>query len=160
MKTEIFLDDWALEKVSWVQGGDADVNTKNGRNTKVDITVDRLRVSPCTNYVLARVTYSVKELSSNYTKLSSTKTVEIPIPQSDTGTGEGTFVRLISTVGYTFSKVIPGKDHEWHDIATPSPNCIVKSGEFKFDGSGRDDKGNAQLKLSFRGFVEIRNSIL
>jgi hypothetical protein len=151
MKKEVKLPDYQMDKVNWFGGGDADVCTKDGRRTSVNVIVNRLRVSPDNNYVLAQITYNIKEMRSNFTQLKSVDTVEIPIPYECVGKK----VKIVDTTDFSYSNVFLGKNHDWNSISAPYPTSIVQSGELKFDGPGRDDRGNASLKLVLRAWVEI-----
>lgn len=151
MATKEISLNYEMDEVPWVGGGDADVCTKGNRKTAVKVDVDTLRVSTDNNYVLARVVYDIREKHKDYTHLRGEDTVEIPIEYGY----EDATVKVVKTEDYHYRRVFIGKNHRWNKISPGSAKSCIRSGSVKFDGKGRDDRGNARLKLRLRAWVDI-----
>ncbi len=141
-----------------VIGGDADVNTKNGRTTFVRVNSTAPRVPSNRNSIYLTVTYEVIETHKDYTHLRGETTVEI---QADSG-------MRITQIGpggadIHYSGTFRREDHRWHDI-TNEPGVAgsyAKQLTMRFDGKGDDDDGNAQLsgQLEIPVTVEVADDI-
>lgn len=119
-------------------GGDAEVNSKVGRSTDVFVATHGPYISPGGYELNIGVEYVVQEVASNYTKLRKLEWVTLYAPQ-----------------GWRIESVLPtkspvywgrryfGEDHFWHDELQAGTHFAYFS--TRFDGPGRDDRGNAGL---------------
>lgn len=129
--------------------GDADVYTQPDRSTQVTIRASDLRPSADGRKIYATVLYLVEELHSDYTKLRFEEDVEIPVPYN------WKVLRVLKVSDYSLQTTIRGRHHEWIPDRRNIANSCVSRSEYKIDGVGDDDHGNAALKLTFRFPVEV-----
>ena len=147
-----------IDSLDLIGGGDADVNTKDGRVTYVRVNSTAPRVPSNRNSIYLTVTYEVEETHKNYTHLRGETTVEI---QADSG------MRIMQIgpggADIHYNGTFRREDHKWHTI-TNEPGVAgsyAKERRMKFDGDGDDDQGNAQLsgQLEIPVTVEVADDI-
>jgi hypothetical protein len=130
-------------------GGDADVTSKSGRYTDVVVrTSEPQLLDPFEGRIF--VTYEVTEVAPNHTVLRRTEVVPFYAPP-------GCKMR---SAGYNrppvnFGRRYRGEDHEWHDESAAVAGTYMEYLEFKFDGPGRDDLGNAAMFATLVIPVEV-----
>lgn len=127
-----------IPRLNWVGGGDADVFSKPGRRTQVDVVTRDIQLER--THLNITVQYDVREMRSNYTHLSKSETFTISAPAGFCITGLSPRRRHDS-----FRQVFVGEDHSFHDVTHRVPDGYFSSLQIRFDGRGRDDTGNAQL---------------
>ena len=134
-----------FKKVKLFGGGDADVFTKEARETQIEISTDNLRQKE--GLLSIDINYSIMELAPNNTHLKETKTFNVKIPQGVK------FVSIGNVKHLKFSGKWNGKNHSWETIFSDKikNGTVFSSLKIKFDDDGPDDQGNAQL----RGKLEI-----
>lgn len=125
-------------------GGDADVTTKPGRQTRVELRTDNMRVDDTGTNILLDVFYSVREMASNYTLLTWSGTASLPVPAD---AREHTVV-LDNTRNYSQSWIVLGRHHDWMDLGGVDGTAIER-GQYRIDGPG-DDQTNAGIQLLLR----------
>lgn len=128
-----------IPRLNWVGGGDADVVSKKGRMTQVDVVTRDIQLER--TYLNLTVQYDVREMRKDYTHLSKSETFRLPAPDGFCITGLSPRSRHAQ-----FREVFVGKDHSFHDVTHRVPNSYFSSLVIRFDGKGRDDTGNAQLR--------------
>lgn len=136
-------------RVPWVAGDDPDVNTKSGRWTDIEVSTSNLRVFG--DHVTIDLIYRVFEVSRDNTTLQHLESVTIFAPAGF----------RVSRVGEgrshtTFRRTYGGRDHDWHDETAAVEGTYLRQLSFKFDGVGRDDQGNAQMRCIIAIPVELR----
>jgi hypothetical protein len=134
--------------VPWTGVGDRDVTTRDGRSTNVKVQVSELRVQPG-NYITAHVVYQIDESNYDYTQLRWDNYVWIPIDPT-------------WTVNQILSTEVNGTATFWNKNWNTNPfpgnyntNTCVESAVVKFDGSGRDDQGNANAVINLHLRLDV-----
>lgn len=125
-------------------GGDADVFTKSGRRTRVELRTDNMRVDDAGTNILLDVFYSVREMASNFTLLTWSGAAVLPIPAD---AREHTVV-IEDTRNYSQSWMVLGKHHDWMDLEGVD-GTVIERGQYRIDGPG-DDQANAGIQLVLR----------
>ena len=125
-------------------GGDADVFTKPGRQTRVELTTSNMRVDDPGNNILVDVFYSVREMRTNNTFLIWSGTAHLPIPAD---ARKHTIV-IQDTTNYNQSWIVLGQHHEWMELDNVG-GTVVERGQYKIDGPGAD-LSNAGVQMSLR----------
>ena len=125
-------------------GGDADVFTKPGRQTRVELTTSNMRVDDPGNNILVDVFYSVREMRTNNTFLTWSGTAQLPIPAD---ARKHTIV-IQDTTNYNQSWIVLGQHHEWMELDNVG-GTVVERGQYKIDGPGTD-LSNAGVQMSLR----------
>lgn len=125
-------------------GGDPDVFTQGGRQTRVELSTSNLRVDDAGDTILADVFYSVREMRTNNTFLTWSGTARLPIPEE---------ARRRPTViqdarNYDQSWIVLGKHHDWMELDN-ADGTTVERGQYRIDGPG-NDLTNAGVQLSLR----------
>jgi hypothetical protein len=139
-----------MPTVPWVGGGDADVYTKSGRYTDVSVQTGVPYVYPDGLSGYIPVLYEIKEVSPDYTVLQKVDIVRFYPP-----TGYRIVNTAINRVPANFYRRYSGEDHFWHNATAAVQGTYLESLVFQFDGSGRDDQGNAQLYAEICIGVEL-----
>lgn len=130
--------------IPYFSGGDADIYSKSGRTTQVQLKVERLRISNDKRYVIARVDCMITETASNHTRLRYLDNIKIPVPRGwqSRRVRIGNDARELN-VQFTVS----GEQHDWVEVPINDDGTIVEDAYVKIDGRGDDDEGNARLSL-------------
>lgn len=123
-------------------GGDADVFSKPGRTTLVELKTSNVRPSDDWQNILVDVFYSVKEMRTNNTFLTWNGTAALPVPVD----ARKHSVRIGDTRNYNGSWHVQGQVHDWIQL-TDTANSVIQSGSYRIDGKG-DDQQNAGVQLS------------
>ena len=134
--------DYTSGRLTWAGGGDADVYTKPGRTTKVDLVVDNIRPAEDWKSILVDVFYSVKEMARNNTFLRWRGTAELPIP-IDAQRGR---IQLMDVRDFSRSWYVRGEVHDQLDVPSTTGTVIGNGSVYRIDGKG-DDQSNAQIDL-------------
>lgn len=121
-------------------GGDADVNSKKGRQT--DVSVKTSNLVNHGNHLTIDVTYTIRERAKNYTHLERSETVTLPAPSGSCIVTFGT-----NKINANYYNPFFGEDHNWYNISNAKNinNSYFEALSIRFDGKGNDDTGNAQL---------------
>jgi hypothetical protein len=133
--------DYASGRLRLAGGGDADVFTKPGRQTRVELRTSNLRVDQAGRVILLDIFYSVREMRSNNTFLTWSGTAELPFPQAALAN-----TIVIQDTSYNHSWIVIGQHHEWLELANTG-GTVIERGQYRIDGSG-DDLDNAGIQLS------------
>ena len=144
--TALIVPAFNVAHVSSIGEGDADVFTQSGRHTTVTVRTEGLSIYADAKAIQFSLLYRVEEGHEDYTTLESRSQVIIPVPDETYS-----IVRIrADKLPTNYSGVFYGKDHEWHDISDQPgvTNTYLNWLAVKFDGKGRDDNGNAQLRAS------------
>jgi hypothetical protein len=139
-----------MTTVPWVGGGDADVYTKSGRYTDVLVQTGQPYVYPGGLSGYIAVSYEVREGASNYTMLRRTDIVPFYAPPGYRIVNIG-----INRRPAYLSQRFYDEDHIWHDMSSATVGTYLQRLSIKFDGSGRDDQGNAALAAEIWIGVEL-----
>lgn len=132
----------SVQEMRQIAGGDSDVNSQNGRTTRVSVVTLNPVVSPDGTGVFVTVVYEVQEGSSNNTHLRGEQTVAFQVQPG---------ARLVQVgpggMNANYNAVFRGKDHGSHDISSQSgiAGTYLQTCSVKFDDKGDDDHGNANL---------------
>jgi hypothetical protein len=129
-------------------GGDADVYSKTGRFTDVAVITHGPHIEPDGKSLNIGVEYVVQEGVSNYTRLRKLEWVTLYAPQ----TWRIARVLPTKTPVYWFRRYY-GEDHFWHDELQAGTHFAYFS--TRFDGPGRDDRGNAGMVAQIEIPVEL-----
>jgi len=125
-------------------GGDADIFTKPGRQTRVELSTSNMRVDDTGSKVLMDVFYSVREMRTNNTFLTWNGTAQLPIPQD---ARKHTIV-IQDSRNYNRSWIVLGQHHDWMDLDNVE-GTVVDRGQYRIDGPGSDlTNAGIQLALS------------
>ncbi len=122
-------------------GGDADIYSQSGRQTRVELRTGNVRPDDQFKSVLVDVYYSVKEMRSNNTFLTWSGTAALPIPV-DTSKYS---VAIRDVRNFSGSWIVRGKVHDPLSL-TNSENTVILRGEYRIDGKG-DDQNNAGFDI-------------
>ena len=144
--SKLLVHSHEIPSVPWIGGGDPDVYTKSGRQTRLMIQVNNLRVTEEGKALTAHLVYDVLEMHSNNTNLRYEGDVEIPVPYD----WNAKVLQIADVTDVDVQTVIAGENHQWNDITVNTVNSCVQSLRARLDGEGRDDQGNAALQLTFR----------
>ena len=125
-------------------GGDPDVFTQSGRQTRVELSTSNLRVDDSGDTVLADVFYSVREMRTNNTFLTWSGTARLPIPEE----ARRHPIVIGGARNYDQSWIVLGKHHDWMELDN-ADGTIVERGQYRIDGPG-PDLTNAGVQLSLR----------
>lgn len=125
-------------------GGDADVYTKPGRQTRIELRTDNMRVDDAGNNVLMDVYYAVREMRSNNTFLTWSGTARLPIPQD----ARKHAVVIQDSRNFNRSWIVLGQHHDWMEL-DGADGTVVERGQYRIDGKG-DDLTNAGVQLALR----------
>ncbi|NOS99829.1 MAG: hypothetical protein HOP29_04305 [Phycisphaerales bacterium] len=133
---------FGIPALRWIGGGDAEVNTKDGRATDAYLWVGNERIVGAT--LQFDVYYWVQEVWSDYSTLEGRLTVSVPIPPGYrfASVARSSPVRVWSRFG--------GRDHSWHSAWSNN-----FSTSFRFDGNGKDNAGNAAVRGTFSIAVNV-----
>jgi hypothetical protein len=143
-----YYDTQGRGNVPWVGGGDADVYSKVGRYTVVAVRTGYPYINPGGGSLDLQVEYEVQEGASNYTVLRKSDVVRFYVANG------WTIARVLPDKGPVYwSRTYFGEDHFWHDESAPGSYFAYFS--TRFDGSGRDDRGNAGLVAQIEIPVEL-----
>jgi hypothetical protein len=126
--------------IYWQGGGDAEVNTKSGRFTDVFVTTENFEIHTGGVAVSTVLKYEIHEGYPDYTVLRRYETVFLFAPPGYHIVNAG-----FNKSPVNWSKRYFGQDHNWHNESAEVAYSYLRSLEVKFDGSGRDDKGNAAM---------------
>lgn len=139
--------------IPYYSGGDTEVNTRDGRRTRVKLSVDQLGVGLNNQYVTARVDYHIMEIASNYTHLRYLNIVRIPVPRNwwNKEIKIGDNARELKIDFLVF-----GKEHGWIEIPINDDDTVVEDAAVKIDGPGNNDDDNSGLELLFSIPVEVK----
>jgi len=142
VKTQVH--DYEMSEITKVAGGDADIDSQsgNGRGTTIHVQATNIRLDNSGKAILVDVLYGVREVHSNNTHLQKSETVTIALPQNWNVKRIGD-----NTTELDHSETIEGKQHGWIDITSNTAGTVAQNCQVKIDGPGRDDQGNARLKL-------------
>jgi hypothetical protein len=127
--------------IYWQGGGDAEVNTKSGRFTDVIVQTDYPEIHTGGVAASIVVTYEIHEGAPNYTVLRRYETVYLFPPPGYHIVNAG-----FNKSPVNWSKRYFGQDHNWHNESAEVAYTYLRSLSVKFDGSGRDDQGNAAME--------------
>ena len=133
--------DYASGRLRLSGGGDADVFTKPGRQTRVELSTSNLRLDQAASVLLLDVFYSVREMHANNTFLTWTDTAQLPLPQAANG-----HPIVIQDTNFNQSWIVVGEQLDWMDLANTG-GTVIERGQFRIDGEG-DDLDNAGIQLS------------
>jgi hypothetical protein len=125
-------------------GGDADVYTQSGRQTRVELRVTNMRLDDAGDNILLDVFYSVREMRKNNTFLTWSGTAALPVPQD----AREHSVVIQDTRDFNSSWIVRGKTHDWISLDN-AEGTVIERGQYRIDGPG-DDQGNAGVQLSLR----------
>lgn len=142
----IYTHHWEKRRMEVIEG-DAEVNTKSGRFTTVEIRISQPTVWPDEKRMKVMVTYDITEGWANYTHLQMVEEIVMPMPNNWSN------VQVIGAADFYLHTVIHGKNHRWNPINTNSVNWIQRI-YAKIDGPGDDNEGNAGLIINFAIPVE------
>ncbi len=126
-------------------GGDKDVNTKNGRQTKVEFTVTISKKDDAN--LNAKIFLMVKELSPNNTCLQGETNVTIPVNKEIKSID-------IKPALFTYSTIIDDRHHEWYSIGSPCE--WLKNMYVKIDEDASDDSKYIGIKGTFAVPITVR----
>jgi hypothetical protein len=126
--------------IYWQGGGDAEVNTKSGRFTDVFVQTGYPEIHTGGVAASIVVMYEIHEGYSDYTVLRRYETVYVSPPPGYRIASIG-----INKGPVNWSNRYFGRDHDWHDESAAMALTYLQSLSVKFDGSGRDDQGNAAM---------------
>jgi hypothetical protein len=140
--------DYASGQLRHAGGGDADIFTKPGRQTRVELNTNNMRVDDAGNNILVDVFYSVREMRTNNTFLTWSGTSQLPIPQD---ARKHTIV-IRDSRNYKQSWIVLGQQHQPMPLDNVE-GTIIERGQYRIDGSG-DDTNNAGIQLSMR--IDLR----
>jgi hypothetical protein len=122
-------------------GGDADIYSKPGRQTRVELRTSNIRADDQWKNVLIDVYYSVKEMRSNNTFLTWSGTAALPIPLDSTRYT----VAIKDIRNYAGSWIVKGQVHDPLSL-NDTANTVIMRGEYRIDGKG-DDQDNAGFDI-------------
>jgi hypothetical protein len=148
IRHELLTHYYSTGAVPHVSGGDADVYSKTGRFTDVAVYTHGPHIVPGGGSLNIGVEYVVQEGRSNYTRLRKLEWVTLYAPQ---GWRIASVLPTRSPVYW--SRRYYGEDHFWHDELQAGTHFAYFS--TRFDGSGRDDRGNAGLVAQIEIPVEL-----
>jgi hypothetical protein len=140
--TTIAKQDYASGTLQHAGGGDPDITSKPGRQTRVELKTSNLRVDDQQMNILVDVYYAVTEVAKNNTFLTWNGSAQLPIPAD----AQRHAIVIQDTRNYNQSWIVLGKHHEWMELDSVD-NTVVERGSFRIDGSG-DDQNNAGVQLS------------
>lgn len=135
-------------RLAWIGGGDADVYTKPGRSTRVNLRADNIRPSDDWRAVLVDVEYTVTEMRQNNTMLQWRGTARLPIPAD----ARSHRIQVMDVRGYDRSWIVRGQQHDYLEVPGIG-TAVIRDGTYRIDGAG-DDQTNAQIDLQLE--VPIR----
>lgn len=149
MKTTL-LSLWQNTSMQLISGGDADICTKNGRLTRVTLSMSQPAVEQLGGHGVIRshVVLDIEEARSNYTHLQMDADLKIPFPE------EMRNLRVLGAREFTTSFHVFGKNHRWIPVQNNSVNWI-QSLFVKVDGPGDDADGNAGMMVNLAIPVEF-----
>ncbi len=140
-------------RIRHISGTDADVNSKKGSRTQVDVRTEGATIIKNGKSIVVIVSYSIAEFYRKNTFLQRTQAIKNTFLQRTQA------IRIPAPPGYLIKKInrnrstkfsyyFPGENHRWNDISKRPgvAGSHFSSLRVKFDGKGRDDRGNAQLK--------------
>ncbi|MDO9712010.1 hypothetical protein [Paracraurococcus lichenis] len=136
--------DYASGHLRLAGGGDADIFSKPGRQTRVELNTSNLRVDDAGGNILVDVFYSVREMRTNNTFLTWSGTAQLPIPAD----ARKHAAVIQDTRNYTQSWIVLGEHHDWMPLDNVE-GTIVERGQYRIDGPG-DDLDNAGIQLTLR----------
>ena len=136
--------------IYWQGGGDAEVNTKSGRFTDVIVQTDYPEIHTGGVAASIVVMYEIHEGYPNYTVLRRYETVYLFPPPGYHIVNAG-----FNKSPVNWSKRYFGQDHNWHNESAEVAYTYLRSLSVKFDGSGRDDQGNAAMSGEIALPVEL-----
>ncbi len=125
-------------------GGDADIFTKPGRQTRVELKTSNVRVDDPGNNILLDVFYSVREMRTNNTLLTWSGTAQLPIPAD----ARKHAIVIQDTRNFNQSWIVIGQHHDWMDLEN-ADGTVIERGQYRIDGRG-DDLTNAGVQLSLQ----------
>ena len=129
-----------------VTKGDPDVHTKDGRQTKYEIAFGKPRLEHDKTLVIP-ISYRVEEVHSDYTTLEKSYDRRYDLPEHIQAALRQRRTRLEDFRPWEVSGKIDGK---FHGTMQLKPDCpYVSSIDFRIDGVGDDDEGNANLFVVF-----------
>lgn len=140
----IAKQDYASGHLRQAGGGDADIFSKPGRQTRVELRTGNMRVDDAGGNILVDVFYSVREMRTNNTFLTWSGTAQMPIPAD----ARKHAVVIQDTRNYNQSWIVLGQHHDWMALDSVD-GTIVERGQYRIDGPGAD-LDNAGVQLSLR----------
>jgi hypothetical protein len=112
--------DYASGQLRQVGGNDADVYTKPGRHTDVELRTNNIRVSDAGNAILLDIFYSVREGVENGTQLEWNGTAELPVPVD----AHSHTITVQDARNYNQSWIVQGENHEWNQLDSTAGTVI------------------------------------
>ena len=122
-------------------GGDNDIFSKSGRNTRVELSTSNIRPDDQWKNILVDVFYSVKEMHKNNTFLTWTGTASLPVTVDTTKHS----IVIKDTRNYSGSWLVRGEVHDPLSL-NDSGNTVIVRGTYRIDAKG-DDLNNAGFEL-------------
>jgi hypothetical protein len=144
-----YIYHWESLAMQDVGPGDADVFTKDGRHTTVNLNLTSPAVERGANRLKVHVAYDVREGRRDNTHLRMDTDILIPLPS------DWSDVRVLGAADLIANVVIFGKNHQWNPINVNTVNWI-QTIDAKIDGPGDDTAGNAGLRINFAIPLEFR----
>jgi hypothetical protein len=129
-----------MTNIYWQGGGDAEVNTKSGRFTDVFVTTENFEIHTGGVGASIVVKYEIHEGYPDYTVLRRYETIFLSAPLGYRIVNAG-----FNKFPVNWSQRYFGRDHDWHDESAAVDQTYLRQLSVKFDGSGRDDQGNAAI---------------
>ncbi|MCU0703251.1 MAG: hypothetical protein MUF18_04590 [Fimbriiglobus sp.] len=139
MKT-LYLFSREMRTMEDVGPGDADVHTKSGRHTNIQLKITRPVVEPNGKRLRCKVVYDVIEGRRDFTHLQLVTDVLMPLPS------DWSNVKVLGAADFSINMVVNGKNHQWIPVNVNSVNWIQEL-KVKIDGPGNDTEGNAGLRF-------------
>lgn len=135
-------------RLTLTAGGDADVNTQEGRTTRVTLIADHIDVSGDGRSILVHVRYEVVEQSRNNTALRWDGIAELPIPVD--AQRHSSSIQSVDVRDYNETWDVGGQRHDAVEVPNTAGTVIFGPGStYSIDAQG-DDETNARVELRLR----------
>lgn len=127
--------DFSFAGIPYWSGGDTDVYTKKGRQTKVEIFAGNLRIGEDKRSVVVNVSVDIQEVAKNYTRLKRVEDIVIPVPVD----WNCETMKFVDVKDFRYLHTYEGENQNWNTVPITDPFFCVSACSIKFDERQDDD---------------------